>query len=100
MTINLNAEEYEGGDLRFPEYGRQTFRAPTGGACIFSCGLMHEATPVTQGKRYAFLPFVYDEASAARREANNAKFADPSVHYRYHAPGADKTPPPPEPAAG
>jgi predicted 2-oxoglutarate/Fe(II)-dependent dioxygenase YbiX len=86
VTINLNAEDYEGGDLRFPEYGRQTYRAPTGGACIFSCGLMHEATPVTTGKRYAFLPFLYDEAAAARREANNAKYADPSGHYRYQPP--------------
>jgi len=97
VTLNLNAEEYEGGDLRFPEYGRQTYRAPTGGACIFSCGLMHEATPVTKGRRYAFLPFLYDEAAAARREANNVKYSDPSVHYRYHAPGAD--PPRTEPAA-
>lgn len=83
VTINLNAEEYEGGDLRFPEYGLQTYRAPTGGACVFSCGLMHEATPVTRGKRYAFLPFLDDEAAAARREANNEKYVDPSHHYQY-----------------
>jgi predicted 2-oxoglutarate/Fe(II)-dependent dioxygenase YbiX len=81
VTINLNCEEYEGGDLRFPEYGLLTYRAPTGGACVFSCGLMHEATPVTRGRRYAFLPFLYDEAAAARREANNAKYPDPQHHY-------------------
>ncbi|MGV3572580.1 MAG: 2OG-Fe(II) oxygenase family protein [Ramlibacter sp.] len=81
VTLNLNAEEYEGGDLRFPEYGLQTYRAPTGGACVFSCALMHEATPVTAGRRYAFLPFLYDDASAARREANNAKYVDPKHHY-------------------
>ena len=85
VTINLNAEDYEGSDLRFPEYGRQTCRAPTGGACIFSCGLMHEATPVTRGRRFAFLPFLYDEAAAMQREANNARYVDPSVHYRYEA---------------
>jgi predicted 2-oxoglutarate/Fe(II)-dependent dioxygenase YbiX len=86
VTINLNAEDYEGGDLRFPEYGRQTYRAPTGGACVFSCGLMHEATPVTRGSRFAFLPFLYDEAAARRREANNLKYADPEIHYRYDGP--------------
>ncbi|MDB5687825.1 MAG: redoxin protein, partial [Rhizorhabdus sp.] len=32
VTINLNAEDYDGGDLRFPEYGDRTWRAPTGGA--------------------------------------------------------------------
>lgn len=87
VTINLNAEDYEGGDLRFPEYGLQTYRAPTGGACVFSCGLMHEATPVTRGQRFAFLPFLYDEAAAQRRERNNTKYVDPSVHYRYEGGG-------------
>jgi predicted 2-oxoglutarate/Fe(II)-dependent dioxygenase YbiX/peroxiredoxin len=69
-TINLNAGDYDGGDLRFPEFGAKTYRAPTGGAVVFSCSLLHEATPVTRGERYAFLPFFYDEAGAKLREAN------------------------------
>ena len=69
-TINLNAGEYEGGDLRFPEFGPRTYRAPTGGAVVFSCSLLHEATPVTAGTRYAFLPFLYDEAAAELRARN------------------------------
>jgi peroxiredoxin len=70
VTINLNAEDYEGGDLRFPEYGSRLFRAPTGGAVVFSCGILHEATPVTSGRRFAFLPFLYDEAAAEIRARN------------------------------
>lgn len=70
VTINLNAENFEGGNLRFPEFGRRTYRAATGGAVVFSCSLLHEATPVTKGKRYAFLPFLYDEAAAKIRQAN------------------------------
>jgi predicted 2-oxoglutarate/Fe(II)-dependent dioxygenase YbiX len=69
-TINLNAEDFEGGELRFPEFGRRTYRAPTGGAVIFSCSLLHEATPVTRGRRYAFLPFFYDEEGAQTRLTN------------------------------
>lgn len=69
-SINLNAEEFEGGDLRFAEFGRRTYRPPTGGAVIFSCSLLHEATPVTRGTRYAFLPFFYDDAAAKIREEN------------------------------
>jgi predicted 2-oxoglutarate/Fe(II)-dependent dioxygenase YbiX/peroxiredoxin len=69
VTINLNSEEFEGGDLRFPEFGRRTYRAPTGGAVVFSCSLLHEATPVTKGQRYATLPFLYDEAAARVRDA-------------------------------
>jgi predicted 2-oxoglutarate/Fe(II)-dependent dioxygenase YbiX len=70
VSINLNAEQFEGGDLRFPEFGPRTYRPPTGGAVVFSCALQHEATPVTKGRRYAFLPFLYDEAGHAVREAN------------------------------
>jgi hypothetical protein len=70
VSINLNAEEFEGGDLRFPEFGHRTYRPPTGGAVVFSCSLLHEATPVTRGRRYAFLPFLYDEAAEAIRQAN------------------------------
>lgn len=69
-SINLNAEDFEGGDLRFPEFGTRTYRPPTGGAVVFSCSLLHEATPVTKGRRYAFLPFFYNEAAAALRQAN------------------------------
>lgn len=77
-TINLNSEDYEGGDLRFPEFGRATYRAPAGGAVIFSCSLLHEATPVKSGRRYAFLPFFYDDA-AARIRAENSRFLGEEV---------------------
>lgn len=69
-SINLNAEEFEGGDLRFPEFGSRTYRPPTGGAVVFSCSLLHEATPVTRGRRYAFLPFFFDEAGEELRQRN------------------------------
>lgn len=70
VTINLNAEEFEGGDLVFPEFGRTAYRAPTGGAVVFSCSLLHQALPVTEGERFAFLPFLYDDAAAKIREEN------------------------------
>ncbi|MFN3513998.1 MAG: hypothetical protein ACK41C_13190 [Phenylobacterium sp.] len=53
---------------------------------IFSCSLLHEATPVTRGVRYAFLPFFYDDEGAKVRETN-AQFLTP-------APEAQKTPEP------
>lgn len=82
VTINLNAEEFEGGELRFPEYGQRSWRAPTGGAVVFSCSLLHQALPVTAGRRYAFLPFLYDEAAARLREANNASLGEGVGAYR------------------
>jgi predicted 2-oxoglutarate/Fe(II)-dependent dioxygenase YbiX/peroxiredoxin len=80
-TINLNADEYEGGDLRFPEFGSRLYRAPTGGAVVFSCSLLHEATPVTRGRRFAFLPFFYDEAGARLRAENNVHLGAGTTPY-------------------
>lgn len=60
MTLNLNdTESYSGGQLRFPEHGPHLYQPPCGGAIVFSCSLVHEATPVTQGMRYALLGFFY-----------------------------------------
>ncbi len=70
VTLNLNAEDYEGGELRFPEFGRRTYKSPTGGATVFACNLLHEATPVTKGERFAVVPFLYDEEGEALRQAN------------------------------
>jgi predicted 2-oxoglutarate/Fe(II)-dependent dioxygenase YbiX len=81
VTINLNAEDYDGGDLVFPEYGGRTYRAPTGGAVVFGCSVLHEATPVTRGTRYATLPFLYDEASAKLRLENNALLGEGVGQY-------------------
>jgi predicted 2-oxoglutarate/Fe(II)-dependent dioxygenase YbiX len=69
VTINLNTGDYEGGELCFPEYGTRTYVAPPGGAVVFSCSLLHEARPVTRGRRYAVLPFLYDEEGERQRLA-------------------------------
>jgi peroxiredoxin len=69
VSINLN-DDFEGGEVSFPEYGERGFKMPTGGAVVFSCSLLHRVSPVTAGRRFAFLPFLYDEAAARIREAN------------------------------
>lgn len=84
MSVNLNAD-FEGGQLGFPEYGSRTFKPPPGGAVVFSCSLLHTVTPVTKGRRYAFLPFLYDEAAAKIREANNASLAEGVKSYNPNA---------------
>lgn len=56
-SINLN-DGYEGGYLRFPEYGPDYYAPPKGGALIFSCGLLHEVVPVSAGHRFTLLTFV------------------------------------------
>ena len=71
VSINLNAD-FDGGEIRFPEYGPRSFKPPVGGAVVFSCSLLHAVSKMTRGRRYAFLPFLYDEAAAKLREANSA----------------------------
>jgi len=62
LTLNLNSDEYEGGELIFPEYGAHRYKPPAGGAILFSCSLLHEALPVTKGQRFALLTFLRDAA--------------------------------------
>jgi len=77
VSVNLN-DGYDGGELWFPEYGPKTFRPPAGAAVVFSCSLLHAAKLVTRGRRYVFLPFLYDEAAAELRLENN-RFLDPAL---------------------
>jgi peroxiredoxin len=61
VSVNLNTEDFEGGALRFPEFGDQRYRPATGAALVFSCSLLHEALPVTQGRRFVVLGFLSGE---------------------------------------
>lgn len=76
VSVNLN-DDFDGGEVSFPEYGRRGYKAPVGGAVVFSCSLLHAVSPITRGKRYAFLPFLYDEAAARVRQANLQFVANP-----------------------
>ena len=77
VSVNLN-DDFDGGEVSFPEYGPRSFKAPVGGAVVFSCSLLHAVSEVTRGRRYAFLPFLYDDAAAKIREENN-RFLDGGV---------------------
>nr|RNJ70085.1 MAG: bacteriocin transporter [Leptolyngbya sp. IPPAS B-1204] len=67
LTLNLN-EGYAGGELRFPEYGTDLYAPTPGDALVFSCSLLHEATPVTQGQRFVLLSFFYGDEDAKLRQ--------------------------------
>ncbi len=68
LTLNLN-EGYEGGHLRFPEYGSHLYRPRRGGAIVFSGSLLHEARDVTKGQRFVLLSFLFGEEDAKRLES-------------------------------
>ena len=81
VSVNLS-DDFDGGLLSFPEFGPRTYKPPKGAVCVFSCSLMHTVSPVTRGRRYAFLPFLYDDAAAKVREANNARLGEGVAAYR------------------
>jgi hypothetical protein len=64
LTLNLN-DGYEGGQLRFPEYGNQLYRPDPGAALVFSCSQLHEVREVTAGHRFVLLSFLFDEPPTA-----------------------------------
>ena len=80
LSINLN-NDFEGGDLMFPEFGRRVYRPPAGGAMVFSCAALHQVMPVTKGRRYAFLAFLYGEEDSKKRFANNARLHAGEAQY-------------------
>ena len=61
LTLNLN-EEYDGGHLRFPEYGPHLYRPTAGDAVVFACAHLHEVTRVTHGRRFTLLSFLFGDA--------------------------------------
>ena len=60
MSLNLN-QGYEGGYLRFPEFGSNLYQPEVGEALVFSCSHLHEVTEVTKGRRFALLSFLFSE---------------------------------------
>jgi predicted 2-oxoglutarate/Fe(II)-dependent dioxygenase YbiX len=69
LSLNLNTGDYDGGELVFPEFEDRRHSPPAGGAVVFSASLLHEALPVTRGRRYVLLTFLHGEAAEARRQA-------------------------------
>jgi peroxiredoxin/predicted 2-oxoglutarate/Fe(II)-dependent dioxygenase YbiX len=59
VSLNLNAD-FEGGALRFPEYGPALYHLAAGTACVFSCSLLHQALPVRRGRRFVLTTFLCD----------------------------------------
>ncbi len=76
LSVNLNTGEYQGGELLFPEYNDHRYCPPTGGGIIFSTSVLHEAAPVTSGRRYVLLTFLHGEAAEARRLAQGDSCAE------------------------
>jgi 2OG-Fe(II) oxygenase superfamily len=62
VTINLNSDQYEGGEIWFPEFSEQSYKPPAGAAIVFSCSLLHEVLHMRKGRRFALLGFLFGQS--------------------------------------
>jgi predicted 2-oxoglutarate/Fe(II)-dependent dioxygenase YbiX len=56
LSLNLN-DDFDGGELIFPEYAGIRVSPPAGGAAVFSCSILHQVLPVTRGRRFVLTTF-------------------------------------------
>jgi predicted 2-oxoglutarate/Fe(II)-dependent dioxygenase YbiX len=56
VSLNLN-DDFDGGELVFPEYAGVKVSPPAGAAAVFSCSVLHQALPVTRGRRLVLTTF-------------------------------------------
>ena len=67
LSVSLS-EDYEGGEICFPEYGRHRYRSPLGTALLFSSSILHRVSPVVRGQSYTSLSSLYGEATDLTQE--------------------------------
>jgi predicted 2-oxoglutarate/Fe(II)-dependent dioxygenase YbiX len=65
VSLNLN-DDFDGGELVFPEYGPTRYKPRAGAAAVFSCSLLHEALPVIRGRRFVVTTFFRSRAKQAQ----------------------------------
>jgi predicted 2-oxoglutarate/Fe(II)-dependent dioxygenase YbiX len=56
VSLNLN-DDFDGGELVFLEYAGVKVSPPAGAAAVFSCSVLHQALPVTRGRRFVLTTF-------------------------------------------
>ncbi|MBY5163984.1 2OG-Fe(II) oxygenase [Salsipaludibacter albus] len=62
LSLNLD-DDYDGGELVFPEYADRPLRPAAREALVFSGSLLHAVRPVTRGRRLVLLSFLFDAGS-------------------------------------
>jgi predicted 2-oxoglutarate/Fe(II)-dependent dioxygenase YbiX len=72
VSVNLN-DDYDGGEIQFPEYGAALYRPEAGSALVFPCALMHQVAKMKTGARYALISFLFGDDDARRWTERNGR---------------------------
>jgi predicted 2-oxoglutarate/Fe(II)-dependent dioxygenase YbiX len=75
VSVNLN-DDYDGGEIQFPEYGGALYRPEAGSALVFPCALMHQVAKMKAGARYALISFLFGADDARRWTERNGRDLD------------------------
>jgi len=70
VSVNLN-DDYDGGEIQFPEYGGALYRPAVGAALVFPCSLMHRVLRMKAGARYTLISFLFTDDDARRWTERN-----------------------------
>ena len=90
-----NANDYEGGELYFPDLNK-TFKLDKGDIIVFDSTLLHGVRPITKGKRHVLISFFFDDNGMKIKEKfvknlnldnykpqlSNFKFQYPKNNYK------------------
>jgi peroxiredoxin len=95
LSVSLS-DDYGGGELSFPEYGRRRFCPPLGTAVLSSSSLLYRVSPVSRGRRHVCHCILYD----GRPEVLLTESGRPASDDRVTPPVVvdDQVTPPPAPA--
>lgn len=52
VSINLNNEDFDGGELAFREFSDHHYDIEAGTAVVWSCSVLHEVMPISAGRRF------------------------------------------------
>lgn len=67
VVIFLNAEEFSGGAIQFPEFGLESFKPTSGDALIYSAGCLEKTRTIYAGNRWILGTYLYNEEDAKLR---------------------------------
>lgn len=59
ISVNLNNDSFEGGELAFRESSDHLYDVPAGTAIVWSASVLHEVLPVTSGRRFILGAHLY-----------------------------------------
>lgn len=52
VSVNLNNDDFEGGELAFREFSDHLYDIDAGTAIVWSCSVLHEVMPIVAGRRF------------------------------------------------